>query len=83
LLLFIILVGFYFFNTAEAATIITLIDKTTVYFSIAAGLMGVQSISSAIGNSKIKIGKNSSLAQNAENTEENAECEQTAEEDED
>lgn len=80
LLLFIILVVFYFFNPAEAATVLLLIDKTTVYFSIAAGLMGIKSVSSAIGNSKIKIGKGSSLTQQVEDSSESVE--QTTEEEE-
>lgn len=47
--LFIILVIFYFVNTGEASTVITLIDKTIAFFGIGTGLMGVKSISAAIG----------------------------------
>ena len=50
LTLFIILVIFYFIHTGEASTVITLIDKTIAFFGIGTGLMGVKSISSAIGS---------------------------------
>ena len=82
LLLFIILVVFYFFNPAEAATVLLLIDKTTVYFSIAAGLMGIKSVSSAIGNNKIKIGKTTAYHQEEENECVSESLEQTKEEEE-
>ena len=75
LLLFIILVIFYFFNTGEASTVLLLIDKTTVYFSVAAGLMGIKSVSSAIGNSKIKIGKHDDCE---EDDNDSGDCEQTS-----
>ena len=55
LFLFIILVLFYFFNQSEASIVMLLIDKTTVYFGIAAGLMGVKSVSTAIGGNKIDM----------------------------
>lgn len=48
MILVISLTVFYFFNTGEAGTVLTLIDKTIMYFGCAAGLMGVKSISSAI-----------------------------------
>lgn len=49
LFLFIILVFYYFMYPLEAVNVLALIDKTTTYFSISAGLMGVKSITSAFG----------------------------------
>lgn len=59
LFLFVILVVYYFFNPQEATNILALIDKTTVYFSVAAGVMGIKTISSSFGNNRITIGNNS------------------------
>lgn len=54
--IFTTLVLFYFFNQTESSTVLLLIDKTTLFFSIAAGLMGVKSLSTAIGGNKITTG---------------------------
>lgn len=56
LFLFVILVIYYFINPSEAANVLALIDKTTVYFSVAAGIMGVKTIASNFGGNKITIG---------------------------
>lgn len=64
LLLIVTLVFFYFFNMDQSGTILQLIDKIIVVFGIAAGLMGVKSISNAISarhvptNSGIQPGNN-------------------------
>lgn len=59
LILFCVLTAFYFFNVAEAATVMAIIDKTITYFSISAGLLGLRSISSTLANGdRIKIGEN-------------------------
>ena len=55
LFLFIILVIYYFFNPLEAQNVLSLIDKTTTYFTVSSGLMGVKSITSAFGKNVIKI----------------------------
>ena len=53
LFLFTILVIFYFFNPLEAANILEFIDRTTTYFTVSAGLMGVKSVTSAFGKQQI------------------------------
>lgn len=55
LLLFIMLVIYFFVNPAAAAPILEFIDRTVTYFSVAAGLMGVKSITSAFGRHKIQV----------------------------
>lgn len=55
LLLFLMLVIYFFINPAAAAPILEFIDRTVTYFSVAAGLMGVKSITSAFGRHKIAI----------------------------
>ena len=55
LLLFLMLVIYFFVNPAAAAPILEFIDRTVTYFSVAAGLMGVKSITSAFGRHKIAI----------------------------
>lgn len=74
LTLFIILVIFYFIHTGEANTVIVLIDKTIAFFGIGTGLMGVKSISSAIGNRYVDNSNNNQqkqIQQQEENNEEN------------
>lgn len=58
LLLFVVLVIFYFINPHEAANVLLLIDKTTIYFSVAAGVMGIKTISSSFGGNKMILGDN-------------------------
>lgn len=55
LLLFLMLVIYFFINPAAAAPILEFIDRTVTYFSVAAGLMGVKSITSAFGRHKIQV----------------------------
>ena len=55
LLLFIMLVIYFFVNPAAAAPVLEFIDRTVTYFSVAAGLMGVKSITSAFGRHKIAV----------------------------
>jgi hypothetical protein len=55
LLLFLMLVIYFFVNPAAAAPILEFIDRTVTYFSVAAGLMGVKSITSAFGRHKIQV----------------------------
>lgn len=52
LILFVSLVFYYFINPHEATSILALIDKTTTYFCVSAGLMGVKTISSIFGDKK-------------------------------
>lgn len=52
LILFISLVCYYFVNPQEATSILALIDKTTTYFCVSAGLMGVKTISSIFNGDK-------------------------------
>ncbi|MBO6271494.1 hypothetical protein J6O48_01800 [bacterium] len=53
LLLFMSLVVFFFFNPETSKEILEFIDRTITYFSVAAGLMGVKSVTSAFGKQKI------------------------------
>ena len=55
LLLFVIMVVFYMFNIPESGVILSFIDKIITIFGIAAGLMGIKSISSSIGANKTII----------------------------
>ena len=55
LLLFVIMVVFYMFNIQESGVILSCIDKIITIFGIAAGLMGIKSISSSIGANKTII----------------------------
>lgn len=55
LLLFLMLVIYFFVNPAAAAPVLEFIDRTVTYFSVAAGLMGVKSITSAFGRHKIQV----------------------------
>ena len=55
LLLFVIMVVFYMFNIQESGIILSFIDKIITMFGIAAGLMGIKSISSSIGSNKTII----------------------------
>ena len=55
LLLFVIMVVFYMFNIQESGIILLFIDKIITIFGIAAGLMGIKSISSSIGTNKTII----------------------------
>lgn len=55
-LLFTTMCIFYMFNVAESAVVIILIDKIIAFFGIAAGLMGVKSITSSFGtNHRLSI----------------------------
>lgn len=57
LILFAVLVVFYFTHPLESTTILAILDKTTIYFSIAAALMGVKSLASSFGkNALLNIG---------------------------
>ncbi len=55
LFLFVILVGYYFINPGECANILEFIDRTITYFTVSAGLMGIKSITSSFGKSKLEI----------------------------
>ena len=55
LLLFVIMVIFYMFNIPESGVILSFVDKIITMFGIAAGLMGIKSISSSIGANKTII----------------------------
>lgn len=55
LLLFLSLVVFFFFVPAQGAMVLEFVDRTVTYFSVAAGLMGVKSITSAFGKHRIEI----------------------------
>ena len=55
LLLFISLVIYFFCNPQASKEILEFIDRTITYFSVAAGLMGVKSVTSAFGKQKISI----------------------------
>lgn len=55
LLLFLALVIFFFFVPAQGAMVLEFVDRTVTYFSVAAGLMGVKSITSAFGKHRIEI----------------------------
>ena len=55
LLLFVTMVDFYMFNLPESGVILSFIDKIITIFGIAAGLMGIKSISSSIGANKTII----------------------------
>lgn len=55
LLLFLMLVIYFFINPAAAAPVLEFIDRTVTYFSVAAGLMGVKSITSAFGRHKMSV----------------------------
>lgn len=55
LLLFLMLVIYFFINPAAAAPILEFIDRTVTYFSVAAGLMGVKSITSAFGRHRMSV----------------------------
>lgn len=66
LFLFVVLVGYYFINPSEATNVLALIDKTTVYFSVAAGIMGVKTISSNFGGNRMSIGETKQMRE--ENT---------------
>lgn len=50
LLMMIILILFYFLHIAEGTIVLLFIDKLEVFFTIAATLMGVKSITNAIGD---------------------------------
>lgn len=56
-LLFIILMGFYFFNPGESSTVLEFIDKLTMYFGISSGLLGLKSLGVFSKNTNISIGK--------------------------
>lgn len=55
LLIFIVLVIFYLINPLECANILEFIDRTTTYFTVSAGLMGIKSVTSAFGKSKVEL----------------------------
>lgn len=55
LFLLVILSVFFMYNLEFSAVILQLIDKITVFFGIAGGLMGVKSISTAISGSRIDM----------------------------
>lgn len=76
LLLFMSLVVFFFFNPETSKEILEFIDRTITYFSVAAGLMGVKSVTSAFGKQKIQIVQDTSeeielVTKNEENEENN------------
>lgn len=81
LLLFMSLVVFFFFNPETSKEILEFIDRTITYFSVAAGLMGVKSVTSAFGKQKIQIVQDTSeeieLVTKNEENEENNEVENT------
>lgn len=55
LLLFIILIIYYLINPAECPNILELIDRTITYFTVSAGLMGIKSVTSAFGKSRVEL----------------------------
>ena len=55
LLIFIVLVVYYLINPLECANILQFIDRTTTYFTVSAGLMGIKSVTSAFGKSKVEL----------------------------
>lgn len=55
LLIFIVLVVYYLINPLECANILEFIDRTITYFTVSAGLMGVKSVTSAFGKSKVEL----------------------------
>ena len=81
LLLFMSLVVFFFFNPETSKEILEFIDRTITYFSVAAGLMGIKSVTSAFGKQKIQIVQDTSeeieLVTKNEENEENNEVENT------
>ena len=55
LLIFIVLVVYYLINPLECSNILQFIDRTTTYFTVSAGLMGIKSVTSAFGKSKVEL----------------------------
>lgn len=55
LLIFITLVIYYLINPLECSNILEFIDRTTTYFTVSAGLMGIKSVTSAFGKSKVEL----------------------------
>ena len=49
------LVVYYLSNPVECHNILQFIDRTITYFVVSAGLMGVKSVTSAFGRSKVEL----------------------------
>lgn len=58
LILFVTMVVFYMFNLPESSVILAFADKILTMFGIAAGLMGVKSISTSIAGNKTIVNNN-------------------------
>ena len=54
-LIFMPLVVYYLSNPGECHNILQFIDRTITYFVVSAGLMGVKSVTSAFGRSKVEL----------------------------
>ena len=57
LILFITLMIFYFTHPSEAKTVLEFIDRLTMYFGIASGLLGLKSLGVFSKNTNVTIGK--------------------------
>ncbi len=55
--LFIVLMGFYFWNPGESSTVLEFVDRLTMYFGISSGLLGLKSLGVFSKNTNISIGK--------------------------
>lgn len=56
LLLFVTLMLYYFFNPGESSIVLAFIDKLSLYFGIAASLLGLKSIGIFSKNANVSIG---------------------------